>query len=305
MPQISYFSTALSSSSNNNIDSKNCTRHNCRCPYQDIPGKKQQEKTLPKASLSWATEIRGWQQIGQIPFPSQHIYPAISFDKFSLEDRRLIHHFASISNELCITLSALHLAWLTSCPITSVIAIRHRCLALNGLRQAVGSFLRENSDAVLAASLLISWQTTGWRDWTWLLHGISSIIDKMQPWKNESRFKDLIVENSTFPTSPLSRDMFFNYLKKADLEALEARSLQLRDLIDCMDSKTDKTDAITKLIKPVGELRDLSLNHTTTQRSDMFKCLRIWILWLPVMYLQQMQMPPSTFVIWCNTIRLH
>jgi hypothetical protein len=127
----------------------------------------------------------------------------------------------------------------------------------------------------------------------------------MQPWKNESQFKDLIVENSTFPTSPLFRDMSFNYLKKADQDALEARSMQLRDLIYCMDSKIEKAAAITKIIKPVEELRALSLNHTTTQRSDMFKCIRIWILWLPVMYLQQMQMPPSTFVIWCNTIRLH
>jgi hypothetical protein len=41
-------------------------------------------------------------------------------------------------------------------------AFEHRGLALKGLHEAIGSFLRENSDAVLAASLLLSWQATEW-----------------------------------------------------------------------------------------------------------------------------------------------
>jgi hypothetical protein len=41
-------------------------------------------------------------------------------------------------------------------------AYEHRGIALKGLHEAIGSFSRENSDAVLAASLLLSWQATEW-----------------------------------------------------------------------------------------------------------------------------------------------
>jgi hypothetical protein len=41
-------------------------------------------------------------------------------------------------------------------------AYEHRGIALKGLHEAIGAFSRENSDAVLAASLLLSWQATDW-----------------------------------------------------------------------------------------------------------------------------------------------
>lgn len=61
-----------------------------------------------------------------------------------------------------LALSATHLAWLTECPLTANMAYEHRGIALKGLHEAIGSFSRENSDAVLAASLLLSWQATEW-----------------------------------------------------------------------------------------------------------------------------------------------
>ncbi|KAH9203670.1 hypothetical protein DL95DRAFT_320966, partial [Leptodontidium sp. 2 PMI_412] len=109
------------------------------------------------------TEVRSWQQIGPSSFPSLCVFPAIPFEKFSLEDLRLIHHVASISRELSannssdftiwvkqvpldaqvvgatysfvmhslLALSASHLAWLTSCPLAAnmaesfIISLRH------------------------------------------------------------------------------------------------------------------------------------------------------------------------------------
>ena len=61
-----------------------------------------------------------------------------------------------------LALSATHLAWLTDCPLTANMAYEHRGIALKGLQEAIGAFSRENSDAVLAASLLLSWQATDW-----------------------------------------------------------------------------------------------------------------------------------------------
>ena len=74
-----------------------------------------------------------------------------------------------------LALSAGHLAWLTECPLTKNMAIEHRGKAFVGLHHAIGDFSRVNSDAVLAASLLLSWQATEWRGWTQLMHGTSSV----------------------------------------------------------------------------------------------------------------------------------
>ena len=61
-----------------------------------------------------------------------------------------------------LALSATHLAWLSDCPLAANMAYEHRGVALKGLHEAIGAFSRENSDAVLAASLLLSWQATEW-----------------------------------------------------------------------------------------------------------------------------------------------
>jgi hypothetical protein len=90
-----------------------------------------------------------------------------------------------------LALSASHLAWLTGCPLAANMAFEHRGVAIKGLQEAIGSFLIENSDTVLAASLLLSWQATKWlveirtaphtflirliRYWTRLMHGTSSV----------------------------------------------------------------------------------------------------------------------------------
>lgn len=61
-----------------------------------------------------------------------------------------------------LALSASHLSWLTTCSATMHLAYQHRGLALKGLQEAIGKFSKQNSDAVLAASILLSWQATDW-----------------------------------------------------------------------------------------------------------------------------------------------
>jgi len=41
-------------------------------------------------------------------------------------------------------------------------AYEHRGIAMKGLHEAIGGFSAQNSDAVLAASMLLSWQATEW-----------------------------------------------------------------------------------------------------------------------------------------------
>ena len=70
-----------------------------------------------------------------------------------------------------LALSATHLAWLTDCPLTANMAYEHRGIALKGLHEAIGAFSRQNSDAVLAASLLLSWQATEWLVLSYIICG--------------------------------------------------------------------------------------------------------------------------------------
>ena len=61
-----------------------------------------------------------------------------------------------------LALSASHLAWETNDSETENLAYHHRGVALKGLHEAIGSFSRDNSEAILAASMLLSWQATEW-----------------------------------------------------------------------------------------------------------------------------------------------
>ena len=58
--------------------------------------------------------------------------------------------------------SAMHIALLTNCPLVGNMAYEYRGQALKGLHEAINTFSRESSDAVLAASLVLSWQATDW-----------------------------------------------------------------------------------------------------------------------------------------------
>ena len=44
------------------------------------------------------------------------------------------------------------------------LAYHHQGVALNGLHNAIGNFSQENSDPILAASILLSWQASDWYD---------------------------------------------------------------------------------------------------------------------------------------------
>jgi hypothetical protein len=61
-----------------------------------------------------------------------------------------------------LAFSASHLAYITNSPDTHGLAFHHRGVALKGLQKAISSFSKENSEAILAASILLSWQATEW-----------------------------------------------------------------------------------------------------------------------------------------------
>lgn len=83
------------------------------------------------------------------------------------------HHDFVMSAVLAF--SATHLASETNSVETSNLAYQHRGVALNGLHNAIGNFSENNSEPILAASVLLSWQTTDWAGWMSLVQGISTV----------------------------------------------------------------------------------------------------------------------------------
>ena len=61
-----------------------------------------------------------------------------------------------------LAFSASHLEWIAGEPPVSNNAYFHRGQALHGLEEAIGNFSKRNSDTVLAASIILSWESTEW-----------------------------------------------------------------------------------------------------------------------------------------------
>lgn len=61
-----------------------------------------------------------------------------------------------------LSFSAAHLAWITQSAETRNLASQHNVIAMKGLYEATQVFSKVNSDGILAASLLLSWQSTEW-----------------------------------------------------------------------------------------------------------------------------------------------
>ena len=90
---------------------------------------------------------------------STFVLQTAELTRFSLIDAASGHSFAMSS---ILAFSAAHMAWITKSVETNNIAYHHRGIALKGLQEAIGDFSQGNSDAVLAASILLSWQASDW-----------------------------------------------------------------------------------------------------------------------------------------------
>ncbi|KAL7907932.1 hypothetical protein GGI35DRAFT_470401 [Trichoderma velutinum] len=313
---------------------RNCTKHKIRCPYNDVQVPDAGRSTTPdKPDLMWTPQIEAaiaeWQRTGMFPFPTLRIFPAPMPHMFSLEDLRLIYHVASLYYQLAayeannftlwtrhiptllkigattpyvmhalLAFSAMHIAFLTDCPLVGSMAFEHRGKALSGLHTAIGSFSRATSDAILAASLVLSWQATDWRSWTQLMQGTSTVIDAMDAWKHESEFTDFIAESSTFPTAPASPDpeRRVHQPQKDDIEAYQRTLEQVIKVEAHLKHYKEDTTQMQHLIGFLKGSRKISSTLPIAQQFERLQPLRTWLFWVPVGYLQTYQCSPNSLV---------
>ncbi|KAJ3457530.1 hypothetical protein MRS44_014671 [Fusarium solani] len=314
---------------------RNCTKHKIRCPYNDVQVPDAERSTTPdKPDLMWTPQIEAaiaeWQRTGIFPLPSLGLYPAPMPHLYSLEDLRLIYHVATLYYQLAtidannftlwtrhiptllrigattpyvmhalLAFSAMHIAFLTDCPLVGSLAYEHRGIALKGLQEAIGSFSRETSDAILAASLVLSWQATDWRSWTQLMQGTSSVIDAMDAWKHESQFGDFIAESSTFPTAPPSpgQDHRPSQPRPEDLEAFQRTLEQVQKVEAHLKHHKEDTTQIQHLIGFLRGSRKISPTLSIAQQFERLRPLRTWLFWMPVNYLQNYHGSPNSLVV--------
>ncbi|KJZ77751.1 hypothetical protein HIM_02928 [Hirsutella minnesotensis 3608] len=314
---------------------RNCTKHKIRCPYNDVHLPDADRSTSPdKPDLMWTPQIEAaiseWRVTGVFPFPSMNVYPAPMPHLYSLEDLRLIYHVAGLHNQLAsidannftlwtrhipnllrigattpyvmhalLAFSAMHIAFLTDCPLVGSMAFEHRGVALSGLHEAIGSFSRESSDAILAASLVLSWQATDWRSWTQLMQGTSTVIDAMDAWKHESLFGEFIAESSTFPTAPPSPspDHRPSQPREEDLQAYQRTLEQVQKVESHLKRNKEDTTQIQHLIGFLKGARKISPALSIAAQYERLQPLRTWLFWMPVGYLQNHHGSPNSLVI--------
>ncbi|PHH71995.1 hypothetical protein CDD82_6225 [Ophiocordyceps australis] len=312
------------------VDSRNCTKHKIRCPYNDI---QVPDAEAEKPDLMWTPKIEHdialWKSSGVFPLPEVESCPVPVAHVYSLEDLRLIYHVASLYSQLAsfqannftvwtrhipnilsigattpyvmhalLAFSAMHIAFLTDCPLVGSMAFEHRGIALKGLKEAIGSFSRETSDAVLAASLVLSWQAIDWPSWISLMQGTSTVIDAMELWKAESLFGDFIAESSTFVSAPHSpsSDHRRSQPTPADLDAYQATLTHVQKLETHLKRNRDETGQVQQLIAFLKGSRKLSPSLSIAARYERLQPLRTLLFWMPVAHLQTHRDSPNALV---------
>ena len=86
-------------------DSRNCTKHNCRCDYMDMPAASDEPSQGSRpAELEMTSEIEReidfWRMTGNPPFPELRLTTPEYWLRFSTVDLRLVHHIAGLSIDM-------------------------------------------------------------------------------------------------------------------------------------------------------------------------------------------------------------
>lgn len=271
-------------------------------------------------NLLWTPEIEAtidvWRQTGEFPFPELRVYPQPHWRALNKTDLRLVHHLASISNEMfrngtskstlwtdmmpkflsiaashsfvmhsILAFSASHLAWISQSSETRTLAFHHASIALKGLHDGITNFTKLNSDAVLASSLLLAWQATDWRGWASLVTGTRTVIQSMQQWRHESLFADYIADHT-----PMSNRHFMSPISTPITP--EARRDHINTLADIhtslqrMQPYLSRTDQDTKWVDQLkGYLDRLRASNQPQSPEEQFNqlyALRKWLFWVPI-----------------------
>lgn len=259
------------------------------------------------------SEIESWHVTGVPPFPELLHCPQNGWHGLSRTDLRLIHHITGLSIDLhrrgfsnCTTwarlmpnflvvalsndyvmssilaLSAVHLAWITRNKDTKYLAHRHRETAIKGLHKAIGTFSNDNSEAILAASTLLSWQTTEWQSWASLQKGITTVLSTMHPvWKQKSEIAQFL-ESQRYLGCTNSPAMSGFQFQEKNLASVDRTITALENAQEqVLHSHQEHYCRIGELLDFLRHFRKNLPKQTPQEAFECVQPLRQWLFWLP------------------------
>ncbi|ERF70927.1 hypothetical protein EPUS_02450 [Endocarpon pusillum Z07020] len=259
-------------------------------------------------------ELELWRMTGEPPFPELRMTSKSYWHRFSSIDLRLIHHIAGLSIDMhqrgysgctvwaqkmpaflaialsndfvlsaVLALSASHLAWQTKNTETEHLAYQHRGVALKGLHEAIGAFARDNSEAILAASMLLSWQAIEWRSWASLQQGVSTVLNAMRPWIHESEIANYIESQRSVAgaRTPVTPSFPQTQPRTEDLARLDQATAALHDLRARLANNAELSDLTSRLLLFLQDLRRDFPLQAPEEAFERLQELRQWLFWLP------------------------
>jgi hypothetical protein len=290
-----------------------------------------------KPDLKWTPEIEEaiarWQQTGVFPFPNLNLCQSPIPEAYSIDNLRLIYYVAEICAKLeqscangltiwtrlipeilslgvdhtfvmeaLLAFSASHMANVTDCPLVKAMAFEREAKGIKGLSLAIQQFNKDNFDAILAASLVLSWQVTDWKSWIKYVRGVSDVIRAIADagWTDQSRFRNFIHEISPLPTappSPIPSRRLDGLKRKKEEEDLLARTCKQLNKLDAYLKKCQlESKPITSLLSFVKGVRKLNLDLDADQQFERICPFRLSLFWVPTTCLTDQELDPAVLV---------
>ncbi|KAF3249469.1 hypothetical protein TWF192_005542 [Orbilia oligospora] len=314
---------------------RNCTKHNVRCDYMDAPPPSDDSNSLPPSTpVSPEYMSQDLWRRSQVPMlrSTTHLspYDAPTMRPRSSQDMRLLHDISRIAShmqmadpvlyrvwareipllkflrlavrhefvmEAILSLSAAHLASVSSTTESRQVSFQHGGIAMKGLQDELSRFSRSNADACLAASVLLSWQASDWNAWKTLMEGTTIIIQSMQSWKHESEFSEFIASledansGETFSTRPsLTEQRQIVANARASLEFLEIEAV----------NKPVEQQALSTLFSFLNNLETQLPMSNHDHEYQMIHPLASWLFFLPLSFLRRAKSDPMVMVFLAN-----
>ncbi|CAG8958598.1 hypothetical protein HYFRA_00009915 [Hymenoscyphus fraxineus] len=266
------------------------------------------------ASVTMQTVVKVKDEAGNEPPPYNLIYnyPTVEAAKLPPQELFLLQHLSSFTPEVQF-IDNKYSSWMRQVPSmigdhrflldvvlgvsaahhnlsvggtdSGQLALYYRGRGLKGLQDALGNFSESNADAVLASSIILTWYSTEWKEWSSLTHGIHAIQSTMQPYADRSHFVTLIEEQAIVPpelqplppTSEHSAEPNRN-----DIEALDELISRLGEVKIYVEGHEEELSLLDKILDFALMLKAKVPMTNTDEQYSSSRLLRVALVTIPV-----------------------
>jgi hypothetical protein len=197
-----------------------------------------------------------------------------------------------------LAVAAGHLGFVTRSRETMNVSYHYRSEAILGLRGALANFNRQNADAVLAASIVLSWLASTWKEWSTIWHGSGSVWDALEPYKETSYFREFLHEINRFPLKerpcmilhPVEPD-------PKDLDALDPVQMSLQEVVEFVIGREQEFLGVQRLISFVRDLPAKLPFQRPEDQYDALAPIRQWSHIMPFGFIEKVKHDPHLITV--------